>query len=523
MALVVADRVQQTTTTAGTGTVTLSGSVTGYQSFSAIGNGNTTYYTLVDGSNWEVGIGTYTASGTTLSRDTVYASSAGGTTKITLSGGTTNVFVTYPAEIATMLTNPTPTNGGVVYGTGTAIGVSAAGTVSGYQFLQSAGAASPTWVQIPSFKDVAVAPSSPAPIEGDRFFDNTSGINYTYITDANGSQWVETSAAGTPTNGVFSTMALGGATLGSNALAVTGTAAISGATTAGTLALGGATIGSNALAVTGTSQFNGSVTTTGRITQSLSPVSGEYALYSTGQTTGYIIFQMNNTGGSYMVAGENSTGGALIAGDSAYDMAIRGPSGISFSANAGATQHMRLNTSGDLTITRQFIGSNFRGSFNGNTYNGVDVNDTVDASSAWFFLARNSSGTVLGGIQRNGTANSLIFQTSSDYRLKEKVYEITGAIDRVKNMRPVGFDWIGTDGQHDEGFLAHELQEYVPFAVTGEKDALDDAGRPKYQSVDYSKVVPLLTAALKEALDEIETLKATVADLVARLEALENK
>jgi len=227
MALVVADRVQQTTTTAGTGTVTLSGSVTGYQSFSAIGNGNTTYYTLVDGSNWEVGIGTYTASGTTLSRDTVYASSAGGTTKITLSGGTTNVLVTYPAEIATMLGNPTPTAGGVLYGTGTAIGVSAVGTVSGYQFLQSAGAASPTWVQIPSFKDVAVAPSSPAPIEGDRFFDNTSGINYTYITDANGSQWVETSAAGTPTNGVFSTMALGGATLGSNALAVTGTTALS--------------------------------------------------------------------------------------------------------------------------------------------------------------------------------------------------------------------------------------------------------------------------------------------------------
>jgi hypothetical protein len=95
-----------------------------------------------------------------------------------------------------MLTNPTPTNGGVVYGTGTAIGVSAVGTVSGYQFLQSAGAASPTWVQINSFKDVAVAPSSPAPIEGDRFFDNTSGINYTYITDANGSQWVETTSTG---------------------------------------------------------------------------------------------------------------------------------------------------------------------------------------------------------------------------------------------------------------------------------------------------------------------------------------
>jgi len=199
MALVVADRVQETTTTTGTGTVTLAGASSGYQSFATIGNGNTTYYTLTSGSNWEVGIGTYTLSGTTLARTTVLASSAGGTTKITLSG-TSNVFVTYPAEIATMLGNPTATNGGVVYGTGTAIGVSAVGTVSGYQFLQSAGAASPTWVQIPSFKDVAAAPSSPAPIEGDRFFDNTSGINYTYITDANGSQWVETSATGAASN-----------------------------------------------------------------------------------------------------------------------------------------------------------------------------------------------------------------------------------------------------------------------------------------------------------------------------------
>ena len=199
MALVVADRVQETTTTTGTGTVTLAGASAGYQSFATIGNGNTTYYTLTSGNNWEVGIGTYTSSGTTLARTTVLASSAGGTTKITLSG-TSNVFVTYPAEIATMLGNPTATNGGIVYGTGTAINVSAVGTVNGYQFLQSAGAASPTWVQINSFKDVAVAPSSPAPIEGDRFFDNTTGIEYDYITTASGNQWVETSATGAASN-----------------------------------------------------------------------------------------------------------------------------------------------------------------------------------------------------------------------------------------------------------------------------------------------------------------------------------
>jgi len=100
MALVLADRVKDSTTTAGTGTVTLSGTApTGYQNFSVIGNGNTTYYTIAGQgtSEWEVGIGTYTSSGTTLSRDTVLASSNSGSL-VTFSAGTKDVFVTYPAE-----------------------------------------------------------------------------------------------------------------------------------------------------------------------------------------------------------------------------------------------------------------------------------------------------------------------------------------------------------------------------------------------------------------------------------------
>lgn len=101
MAFVVADRVKETTTTTGTGTVTLLGAATGFQSFAAVGNGNTTYYTIAGqtGSEWEVGIGTYTSSGTTLSRDTVFASSNSGS-KVNFSAGTKDVFVTYPAKMA---------------------------------------------------------------------------------------------------------------------------------------------------------------------------------------------------------------------------------------------------------------------------------------------------------------------------------------------------------------------------------------------------------------------------------------
>ena len=99
MALVVYDRVQETTTTTGTGTITLAGAVAGFQSFAVVGNGNTTYYTITSGTAWEVGIGTYTSSGTTLARTTILSNSNGNTSPITLSG-TSNVFVTYPSEVS---------------------------------------------------------------------------------------------------------------------------------------------------------------------------------------------------------------------------------------------------------------------------------------------------------------------------------------------------------------------------------------------------------------------------------------
>lgn len=96
MALVVKDRVKETTTTTGTGTITLLGAVTGFQSFSSVGNGNTTYYTISDGTNWEVGIGAYTSAGSTLSRDTVLSSSNSGSL-VNFGAGTKEVFVTYPS------------------------------------------------------------------------------------------------------------------------------------------------------------------------------------------------------------------------------------------------------------------------------------------------------------------------------------------------------------------------------------------------------------------------------------------
>ena len=102
MAFVLADRVQETTTTTGTGTVTLAGAVTGFQSFAAVGDGNTTYYACTDGTDYEVGLGTYTASGTTLARTTIIESS-NSDAAVNWSSGDKDIFVTLPSSKAIVL------------------------------------------------------------------------------------------------------------------------------------------------------------------------------------------------------------------------------------------------------------------------------------------------------------------------------------------------------------------------------------------------------------------------------------
>jgi len=116
MALVIKDRVRESASAPGTGVVTLLGAVTGFQTFAAIGNANTTYYCIADqnGTRWEVGIGTYTSSGTTLTRDTVLSNSAGNTSFINFSSGTQDVFCTYPSERSAYVDGTTlvPSNSG---------------------------------------------------------------------------------------------------------------------------------------------------------------------------------------------------------------------------------------------------------------------------------------------------------------------------------------------------------------------------------------------------------------------------
>jgi hypothetical protein len=121
------------------------------------------------------------------------------------------------------------------------------------------------------------------------------------------------------------------------------------------------------------------------------------------------------------------------------------------------------------------------------------------------------SETLVGSISVTTTATA--YNTSSDYRLKENVAAVTDGITRLQQLKPSRFNFIADPDRTVDGFIAHEAQEVVPECVTGTKDAVDDKGNPVYQGIDQSKLVPLLTAALQEAIDRIEQLEAAVATL----------
>jgi len=120
------------------------------------------------------------------------------------------------------------------------------------------------------------------------------------------------------------------------------------------------------------------------------------------------------------------------------------------------------------------------------------------------------AGNKVGNI--TGNTSSVSYNTSSDYRLKENVEYDFDASTRLKQLKPARFNFIADADTTVDGFLAHEVQDIVPEAITGEKDAVDDDGNPDYQAIDQAKLVPLLVKSLQEALTEIDSLKARLDD-----------
>ena len=177
------------------------------------------------------------------------------------------------------------------------------------------------------------------------------------------------------------------------------------------------------------------------------------------------------------------------------------------------TERMRVGSDGTLYVGQTTRPTTATVAIRVGTSNasGVVAQLASDTGTSYPWSNYNAAGNYVGGISCTSTATS--FPTSSDYRLKTNIQPLTGAIDIVSQLKPSTFEFHENPGETVQGFIAHELQEVVPLAVVGEKDAEDSNGRPIYQGVDAAKLVPCLTAALQEAIGEIESLKARVAAL----------
>jgi hypothetical protein len=226
----------------------------------------------------------------------------------------------------------------------------------------------------------------------------------------------------------------------------------------------------------------------------------------------------NNYVGAWRGTANSVSGGGFLN--------IQG-NGIAFMSSdsvfGSGSERMRIDSSGRLLVGSTATTSG------GNTISAGGINITASAnfgmginmpSGDQFAVLFANGGINVGSIAVTGSTTT--YNTSSDYRLKENIAPMIGALATVSALKPVTYTWK-IDGSDGQGFIAHELAEVVPDCVTGEKDALNEDGNPQYQGIDTSFLVATLTAAIQEQQAIITEQSLALQELKSRIEMLEAK
>jgi hypothetical protein len=243
---------------------------------------------------------------------------------------------------------------------------------------------------------------------------------------------------------------------------------------------------------------------------------------SPASVTGYKLIEVQgSTGGIFQTSASGNSVKARF-----YSTNLQGYTGTTsnhpFAFLTNDIERVTIDTSGNLLVgtTSAIQAGKYSSSFNGLISNGIVLQTTYASTGTDFVRCVNSAGTAIGNITQNG-ATTVAYNTSSDYRLKNTITAMTGALAKVALLKPVTYKW-NADGSNGEGFIAHELAEVVPDCVSGEKDGLDKDGNPKYQGIDTSFLVATLTAAIQELKALVDTQSSTITALTARITALES-